>query len=44
MLFIDVGFGVGLAVFAAASAMLAGPALAQLLALSTICASPRSRQ
>ncbi len=36
MLFNDVGFGLGLVVFAAASAMLAGPALAELLSLSTV--------
>ena len=36
MLFIDVGFGVGLAVFIATSAMLAGPALAHLLSLPTM--------
>ncbi len=35
MLFINVGFGLGLVVFIAASAMIAGHALATLLALST---------
>ena len=36
MLFIDASFAVGLAVFAAASAMLAGHTLATLLGISTI--------